>query len=121
MWGLFALEEIPSGAFVIEYTGEILTKKEGDKRGAIYDKIGLNYLFDMNDPDEQDLFEMKVQEAFNENFFPLCIDASYCGNESRFINHSCDPNLRSFNLINSTEAYTYHKVGLFASRKIVIG
>ena len=52
MWGLFALEEIPAGAYVLEYTGEVLTKKEGDKRGALYDRKGLNYLFDMNDPDE---------------------------------------------------------------------
>jgi SET domain-containing protein len=37
MWGLFALEEIPAGAFVTQYTGEVLTKKEGDKRGAVYD------------------------------------------------------------------------------------
>ena len=50
MWGLFALEEIQAGSFVIEYRGEIVTKKWGDMRGSYYDANGLSYLFDMNDP-----------------------------------------------------------------------
>ena len=58
MWGLFALEDIPAGAFVLEYTGEVITKKEGDKRGKNYDKVGMSYLFDMNDPDPTNKFEM---------------------------------------------------------------
>ena len=37
MWGLFAREAIPAGAFVVEYAGEVLTAKEGDRRGKIYD------------------------------------------------------------------------------------
>ena len=98
-----------------------MTKKEGDKRGKFYDKIGLNYLFDMNDPDEDDQVEMRIQETMNENFFPLCVDATFYGNESRFINHSCEPNLKPFNLVVDSESDTYHKVGLFTMRKIHIG
>lgn len=49
MWGVIAQEEIPAGAFVMEYCGEIVTKKQGDIRGTIYDSMGLSYLFDMND------------------------------------------------------------------------
>jgi len=37
-----------------------LNKKEGDKRGREYDKYGMSYLYDMNDPDETDEFEMNV-------------------------------------------------------------
>jgi len=48
------MEDIPAGAFVLEYTGEIITKKEGDRRGKIYDQQGMSYLFDMNDHDEND-------------------------------------------------------------------
>jgi len=47
MWGLFALEPIPAGAYVVDYVGEVLTAKDGDKRGKIYDSIGMSYLFDM--------------------------------------------------------------------------
>ena len=50
MWGLVALEDIPAGAFITDYRGEVVTKKTGDIRGTYYDTIGLSYLFDMNDP-----------------------------------------------------------------------
>jgi len=49
MWGLFAMEEIPAGAFLMEYVGEMVTKKQGDMRGTYYDSNGLSYLFDMNE------------------------------------------------------------------------
>ena len=50
MWGLVAMEDIPAGAYLMEYQGEIVTKKQGDMRGTYYDANGLSYLFDMNDP-----------------------------------------------------------------------
>lgn len=31
------MEKIEQGAFISEYTGEILTKKHGDMRGTFYD------------------------------------------------------------------------------------
>ena len=121
MWGLFAMEDIPPGAFVVEYVGEVVTKKIGDIRGTHYDKIGCSYLFDMNDPLDEESYEIRVNQAFNDSFFPFCIDAGLYGNESRFINHSCDPNLRSFNLVHNCESQTFHSIGLFASRKISKG
>jgi len=60
MWGLFAGEEIPQGAFIMQYTGEIVTKKWGDMRGSYYDYNGLSYLFDMNDPLESEKFEENI-------------------------------------------------------------
>eukprot|EP00347_Sterkiella_histriomuscorum_P020711 403336770 len=68
MWGLFTLEQIPAGAFVVEYLGEVLTAKEGDKRGKVYDKVGMSYLFDMSDPDDQDEYDMRVQHSNIEGF-----------------------------------------------------
>ena len=60
MWGLFADEHIPAGAFVMEYVGEVLTAKDGDKRGLVYDKQGMSYLFDMNDHDEDDEYDKNI-------------------------------------------------------------
>ena len=54
MWGVVALEDIPAGVFLMEYRGEIVTKKQGDMRGTYYDHNGLSYLFDMSDPPEDD-------------------------------------------------------------------
>jgi len=93
MWGLFAMEDIDEGAFLCEYKGEILTKKQGDMRGSFYDSQSLSYLFDMNEPGEKEKREHKIQMAYNNEFFPLCLDSMFFGNESRFINHSCEPNV----------------------------
>ena len=49
MWGLVAMEEIPAGAFLMEYVGEMVTKKQGDMRGTYYYSNGLSYLVDMNE------------------------------------------------------------------------
>ena len=121
MWGLFALEPIPAGAFVVEYVGEILTAKDGDKRGRYYDQLGMSYLFDMNDIDDTDDYDVRVQKSYYNDFFPLCVDATFCGNESRFINHSCDPNLKSFNIVTQVESYSFHKIAIFSSRNISAG
>jgi hypothetical protein len=47
-WGLFAAEDIRNGEFIAEYVGEIISDEEADRRGKIYDRINLNYLFDLN-------------------------------------------------------------------------
>lgn len=114
MWGLVALEEIPAGAYLMEYLGEIVSKKQGDMRGTFYDDNGLSYLFDLNDLTEEDDRENTIQKIFHNEFFPLCIDAMFYGNEARFINHSCDPNVVSLNLTGQHDTNAYHSVGLFA-------
>ena len=98
MWGLTAMEEIPAGAFLMEYLGEIVSKKQGDMRGTYYDANGLSYLFDLNDLDDTQERELAIQKAYYNEFFPLCLDSMFYGNEARFINHSCDPNVLSYNL-----------------------
>lgn len=60
MWGMIAMEEIQQGAFIMEYRGEIVTKKQGDMRGSFYDDQGLSYLFDMNDPIEEEQREQLI-------------------------------------------------------------
>ena len=61
MWGLQAMEDIHQGAFILEYRGEIVTKKQGDMRGTYYDERGLSYLYDMNDPLEEETREQIIQ------------------------------------------------------------
>ena len=90
-------------------------------RGSYYDDKGLSYLFDMNDPDEENDLDQLIQTGYRYEFYPLCLDSMFYGNESRFINHSCDSNIQSFNLSGSFESQTLHKIGLFASRKILKG
>lgn len=66
--GLFTLEDISWGERIIEYSGEKISKKEGNRRKKFYEGIGVSYLFNLN-------------EKYD-------IDGLVGGNESRFINHS---------------------------------
>ena len=71
--GAFALRRIRKGTRIIEYTGEIISNEEADRR---YDDDSMRrhhtFLFSLDDG--------------------TCIDAAVGGNDARFINHSCDPN-----------------------------
>jgi len=65
--GCFTLESIPKGTRVLEYTGEHITKAEGDVR---YEGRPFTYLFGVGDGE-------------------LIIDGH---GMAMFVNHSCDPN-----------------------------
>ena len=78
--GLFASSDIKKGEQVIEYIGDKVTKKEGDKRADKQikkaqrnNKNGMVYIFELN-------------KRYD-------IDGGVARNYARFINHSCDPNL----------------------------
>ena len=77
--GLFAKNDIKKGSKVIEYIGDKVTKKEGDKRAdkqirkAKKDKNnGMVYVFELN------------------KRYDIDGDVDY--NFAKFINHSCNPN-----------------------------
>lgn len=71
--GVFAVQPIPRGRRIVEYTGERITHEEADGR---YDEDAMEhphtYLFTLDKK--------------------TVIDATVQGNEARFINHSCEPN-----------------------------
>lgn len=71
--GAFATRRIPTGARLVEYTGERLTPTEAEARYP--DEPGVRhhtYLFAIDDD--------------------VVVDAAVGGNAGRWINHSCDPN-----------------------------
>jgi uncharacterized protein len=65
--GCFTLEDVPKGTVVLEYTGERITKEEGDRR---YDGRSFTYLFGIGNG-------------------KIVIDGH---GMAMFVNHSCDPN-----------------------------
>ncbi|KFD61682.1 hypothetical protein M514_04752 [Trichuris suis] len=101
-WGVKTLEPIRQGAFVMEYTGEIITNIEAERRGNVYDNVETSYLFDLDfygDPE-------------------YVIDARYFGNESHFLNHSCDPNLQVFAVWIQNYNPLCPRIAFFAKRDI---
>ncbi|KAL1341897.1 hypothetical protein HN51_028465 [Arachis hypogaea] len=94
--GIVADEDIKQGEFVIEYVGEVIDDKTCEER----------------------LWNMKLRGVTN---FYLCeinrdmvIDATYKGNKSRYINHSCCPNTEMQKWIIDGET----RIGIFATRDI---
>ncbi|MCL4200772.1 SET domain-containing protein-lysine N-methyltransferase [Patescibacteria group bacterium] len=71
--GVFATKAIPRGARIFEYTGELITREEENLRELENDKTGVTYIYQLSDHES--------------------IDGAYGGNDSRFVNHSCDPNV----------------------------
>ena len=77
--GIIASQNIKKGTKVIQYLGEKITKKEGDRRSAArikkylhIKKEGSVYIFELNSRYD--------------------IDGSPLYNKARYINHSCNPN-----------------------------
>lgn len=107
-WGVRTMEAICRGKFVVEYIGEVLTHDEASERGIQYDLSNLSCLFSADHPD-----------VSAENL--LVIDGFQMSNVSRFINHSCDGNLRVYRVYTETTDLRFCRIGLYASRDIEIG
>jgi SET domain-containing protein len=69
-WGVYAVEPIPKGRKIIEYTGERISRRETRRRA---DTCEFNYLFTL------------------DRYWTL--DGSVNGSGAQYINHSCDPNV----------------------------
>jgi histone-lysine N-methyltransferase SETD2 len=98
-FGLQVLEDVPSGSFIIEYLGEVCSDKEFKRRTKMYAKARLRHHYFM---------KLKGNEI---------IDATKKGNNSRFINHSCDPSCE-------TQKWTvagFLRVGFFSIKPMKAG
>eukprot|EP00986_Skeletonema_menzelii_P015842 scaffold12825_cov137-Skeletonema_menzelii.AAC.5 len=71
--GLFTLHSLSKGDFVDEYVGEIISQEEAERRGVVYDRQNMSYLFNLSSD--------------------FSIDATVKGNKTRYANHSDDPNI----------------------------
>ncbi|KAF0706133.1 hypothetical protein AaE_014258 [Aphanomyces astaci] len=72
-WGVRATACLLPQAFVLEYVGEVVGRREFERRFAVVTQARGHYYF------------MALQRD-------LIIDAQFFGNNARFINHSCQPN-----------------------------
>lgn len=97
-WGLYLLENAKKDDLIIEYLGEVISQPEADRRGVIYDKQGLSYLFNINDD--------------------AVVDATRVGNNAKFINHDeADANLYPKIFFVDGD----YRVGFFAKKNLSRG
>ncbi|KAI3897994.1 hypothetical protein MKW92_016647 [Papaver armeniacum] len=118
-WGVRSLNSIPSGSFICEYTGEVLSEKEAEQ------KTGLDeYLYDLarskssNQTTEDDLQSTSISDENVEDEDGFTIDALEYGNVSRFINHSCSPNVVAQNVLYDHDDKRMPHIMLFAADNI---
>jgi [histone H3]-lysine36 N-dimethyltransferase SETMAR len=108
--GLICEDPVPQGGFICEYTGELLTKEEAERRNK-YNEVNdiMNYILCVNEK------SLENPDGNGEQFF---IDPSQKGNIGRYLNHSCLPNCE---LISVRVGSYIPKIGIFAKQFIVAG
>lgn len=97
--GIVADEDIKYGEFVIEYVGEVID-----------DEMCGDRLWNMKHRGETNFYLCEINRD-------MVIDATYKGNKSRYINHSCCPNTEMQKWIIDGET----RIGIFATRDIMKG
>ncbi|XP_059655897.1 histone-lysine N-methyltransferase ASHH3 [Cornus florida] len=97
--GIVADEDIQHGEFVIEYVGEVIDDKTCEER-----------LWKMKHRGETNFYLCEINRD-------MVIDATYKGNKSRYINHSCCPNteMQKWRIDGET------RIGIFATHDIKKG
>lgn len=115
-WGVKTMRELKRGQFVDRYFGEIITLEEANRRRARSSMAQRKdvYLFALDkftDPESQD---HRLRE-------PRECDGEFMSGPTRFINHSCNPNLRIFARVGDHADKHIHDLALFAVRDIVRG
>ncbi|KAL9263383.1 Histone-lysine N-methyltransferase ASHH3-like protein [Drosera capensis] len=96
--GIVADENIKRGEFIIEYVGEVIDDKTCEER-----------LWKMKHRGETNFYLCEINRD-------MVIDATYKGNKSRYINHSCCPNTEMQKWSIDGEM----RIGIFATRDIKI-
>ena len=108
---------IKKGQFVDRYLGEVITSAEADHRrsaSAISQQKDV-YLFALDKFTDPDSLDPRLKGP------PLEVDGEFMSGPTRFVNHSCEPNMRIFARVGDHADKHLHDLALFAIRDILRG
>ena len=116
-WGVRTLVDIKRGQFVDRYLGEILTAREANRRrsAATMARRKDVYLFALDKFSDAASLDTRLAGP------PLECDGEFRAGPTRFINHSCSPNLRIFARVGDHADKHIHDLAFFAVRAIDAG
>jgi histone-lysine N-methyltransferase SUV39H len=115
--GVRSSVDIQQGQYVDKYVGEIITAAEAQRRrreSSIAQRKDV-YLFALDKFSDENSPDPRLAGA------PYEVDGEFKSGPTRFINHSCDPNLRSFARVGDHADKHIHDLALFAIRYIPAG
>ena len=116
-WGVRSTVDIRKGQFVDKYVGEVITASEAGRRRAkphIAQRKDV-YLFALDKFSDPASLDERLRGP------PLEVDGEFLSGPTRFVNHSCAPNLRIFARVGDHADKHLHDLALFAIRDIPKG
>ncbi|CAK7201778.1 hypothetical protein SEUCBS139899_004493 [Sporothrix eucalyptigena] len=116
-WGVRTLVDLKKGQFVDRYLGEILTAREANHRRSVSTMARRKdvYLFALDKFSDADSLDSRLAGP------PLECDGEFRAGPTRFINHSCSPNLRIFARVGDHADKHIHDLAFFTVRDISAG
>lgn len=111
--GVKAKQPIKTGHFVDCYYGELLTAEEAQARRDEAESAQQKdvYLFALDKFTNPDAADERLH-------VPYEIDGEFMSGPTRFINHSCDPNLRIYAVVKHLADQPFHSLAFFAIKDI---
>ena len=114
MTGVRSDVEIKKGQFIDRYIGQIITAEEANRRREESDVAQRKdvYLFALDKFSDPDSMDPRLSGP------PYEVDGEFMAGPTRFINHSCDPNLRIFARVRDHADKHIHDLAFFAIQEI---
>ena len=105
-FGVRSSVDIVRGQFIELYLGEVITQQELERRENAEEENQSSYIYSLD--------WLKGQDCHH-------VDGENFGTAVRFVNHSCDPNARSFTVISNKADKNVYYLAFFAIKNINAG
>jgi [histone H3]-lysine9 N-trimethyltransferase SUV39H len=109
--------DIKKGQYIDKYVGEIITSDVANQRRQESDVAKRKdvYLFALDKFSDPDSMDPRLAGPAYE------VDGEFCAGPTRFINHSCNPNLRIFARVGDHADKHIHDLAFFAIEDVPAG